>query len=97
MFTYDDFVVYLLFYAMMYIILLRNANISSILVIFRDGFSFFVLVFSILKMCFFFYFCLYYFYPVIGKDDTLQHVMILFRYCENNQDSNYYGFNYYGF
>ena len=72
---------------MMYIILLRNANISSIPVIFRDGFSFFILVFPILKMRFFFCFCLYYFFPVIKKDDTLQNVMVLFRYCENNHDS----------
>ena len=63
MFTYDDFAVYLLFYAMMYIILLRNANISSILVIFRDGFSFFVLVFSILKMCFLFLFLFVLLFP----------------------------------
>ena len=56
MFTYDDFVVYLLFYAMMYIILLRNANISSILVIFRDGFSFFCSCFFNTEDVFFFLF-----------------------------------------
>ena len=72
---------------MMYIILLRNANISSIPVIFRDGFSFFNSCFSNTEDAFFFYFCLYYFFPVIKKDDTLQNVMVLFRYCENNHDS----------
>ena len=66
---------------MMYIILLRNANISSIPVIFRDGFFFFCSCFSNTEDAFFFYFCSYYFFPVIKKDDTLQNVMV------NNHDS----------